>query len=147
MAREQVEKATVNGTCPEALLNSHTQPFATPSVIETAPSADNSSAGRGEPSSPVSVAPVVTTSASNLQSEMTSGPSASPSVAPITGTKVDEVEASVNNVTTSDAGVGSDGASVTDLNTARTPMYYLIYLFLFSLWFQLSGGISFSLCL
>ncbi|XP_061355627.1 pre-mRNA-processing protein 40A-like [Gastrolobium bilobum] len=121
LAREQVEKAFVNGSRPEALPNSHTQPSATP-VIEATPSADNSSlTGQGEPSSPVSVAPVVTTSINNLQSEMTSGSSASPSATPINGTRVDEVEAPVNAVTPSDASVGSDRAFVTDVNTAKTP--------------------------
>ncbi|KAJ1402839.1 FF domain [Sesbania bispinosa] len=96
LAREQVEKSIVNGTPPEALLNSHIQPSATPSVIEAMPSADNSSlTGQVEPSSPVSVAPVVTTSTSNHQSEMTPGSSASPSATPITGIKVDELGAPV----------------------------------------------------
>ncbi|KAJ1397275.1 FF domain [Sesbania bispinosa] len=123
LAREQVEKSIVNGTPPEALLNSHIQPSATPSVIEAMPSADNSSlTGPVEPSSPVSVAPVVTTSTSNHQSEMTPGSSASPSATPITGTKVDELGAPVNTITPSDASVGSDRALVTDINTATTPM-------------------------
>ncbi|KAK7343536.1 hypothetical protein VNO77_12340 [Canavalia gladiata] len=122
LAREQVEMAIVSGTRPEALLNSHTQPSATPSMIEATPSADNSSlTGQGEPSSPVSVAPVVTTSINNLQSEMPSGSSTSPSTTPITGTK-DELEAPANPVTPSDTSVGSDRAFVTDINTDRTPM-------------------------
>ncbi|XP_027363511.1 pre-mRNA-processing protein 40A-like isoform X2 [Abrus precatorius] len=123
LAREQVEKAMVSGTRPEAILNSHAQPAATPSVIEATPSADNSSlTGQGEPSSPVSVAPVVTTSISNLQSEMPSGSSTSPSATPIPGTKVDELEAPVNIVTPSDNSVGSDRVFVTDINTSKTPM-------------------------
>ncbi|XP_020207674.1 pre-mRNA-processing protein 40A [Cajanus cajan] len=123
LAREQVEKAIVSGTRPEALLNSHTQPSPTPSVTEATPNADNSSlTSQGEPSSPVSVAPVVTTCISNLQSAMPSGPSTSPSATPIAGTKVDELEAPVNTVTPSDTSVGSDKAVVTDINTARTPM-------------------------
>ncbi|XP_061370643.1 uncharacterized protein LOC133313306 [Gastrolobium bilobum] len=113
LAREQVEKAIDNGSRPEALPNSHTQPSTTP-VIEATPSADNSSLiGQGEPSSSVSLALVI---------EATSGSPASPSAIPINGTKVDEVEAPVNVVTPSDASVGSDRAFVTDVNTARTPM-------------------------
>lgn len=128
LAREQVGKAIVHGTRPEALVNSHSQPSASPSVVEATPSADNSSlAGPGEPSSPVSVAPVVTTSTNNPQPEMVSGSSASPSAVPQTGTKVEEVEAPGNTITPSDAGVGSDGAAVTDVNTARTPMYLLFF--------------------
>lgn len=134
LAREQVEKAMVNGTVPETLLNSRTQPSATPPVTEATPGADNSSlSGQGEPSSPVSVAPVVTMSTSNLQSEMTSGLSASPSATPITGTKVDEPEAPANTITPSDASVGSDRALVTDTNTAITPMYHLFLYLMFSL--------------
>ena len=127
MAREQVEKAIVSGARPEALLNSHPQPSPTPSAIEATPNADNSSLpSQGEPSSPVSVSPVVTTSISNLQSEMPSGSSPSPADA-ITGTKVDELEAPLNTVTPSDTSVGSDKAIVTDINTAVTPMYCLFY--------------------
>ncbi|RDX79377.1 Pre-mRNA-processing protein 40B, partial [Mucuna pruriens] len=123
LAREQVEKAIVSGTCPEAVLNSHSQPSPTPSVTEATPNADNLSlTSQGEPSSPVSVAPVVTTSISNLQSELPSGLSTSPSATPITGPKVDELEAPVNTVTPSDTNVGSDKAVVTDINTVRTPM-------------------------
>ncbi|XP_057422541.1 pre-mRNA-processing protein 40A-like isoform X2 [Lotus japonicus] len=119
LAREQGEKAIVNGTRPEALLNSHTQPSATPSVTEATPIAENSSlTGQGEPSSPVSVAPVVTTPASNLQSELTSGSSASPSAITVSGTKVDELDAPVNTVTPSDASAGSDRAFDTEINTA-----------------------------
>ncbi|KAL5139935.1 Pre-mRNA-processing protein 40B [Glycine soja] len=122
LARELVEKAIVSGARPEALLNSHPQPSPTPSAIEATPNADNSSLpSQGEPSSPVSVSPVVTTSISNLQSEMPSGPSPSPADA-ITGTKVDELEAPLNTVTPSDTSVGSDKAIVTDINTAVTPM-------------------------
>ncbi|MED6197496.1 hypothetical protein PIB30_056963 [Stylosanthes scabra] len=118
LARQQVEKAVANGTHPDAVPNSHTQPSATPPVIETAPAAAATSSltGQGEPSSPVSVAPVVSASTSNLQSEMSSGPSASPHVAPVTGMTVAEVEAPVNTATISDAAAGSDRASVTDQN-------------------------------
>ncbi|KAK7390989.1 hypothetical protein VNO78_19255 [Psophocarpus tetragonolobus] len=122
LARDQVEKAIVSGTRPEALLNSHTQPSQMPSVTEAAPNVDNSSlTSQGEPSSPVSVAPVVTTSINNLQSEMPSGPSTSPSATPIIGTKVDELEAPATVVTPSDTSVGSDKAVITDINTAITP--------------------------
>ncbi|CAJ2630400.1 pre-mRNA-processing protein 40A-like isoform X2 [Trifolium pratense] len=121
-AREQVEKAMVNGTLPEPLLIPCTQPSAT-SVPEAMPSADNSSLpGQREPSSPVSVAPVVTASPSNLQSEITSGSHASPSATAVTGTKVDEPEAPVNTINPSDASVGSDRAIVSDTDTAVTPM-------------------------
>lgn len=128
MAREQVEKAIVSGSRPEALLNSHPQPSPTPSATEATPNTDNSTLpSQGEPSSPVSVAPVVTTSISNPQSEMPSGPSLSTSANAITGAKVDELEAPVNTVTPSDTCVGSDKAVVTDINTAVTPMYCLFY--------------------
>ncbi|KAK2458461.1 pre-mRNA-processing protein 40A [Trifolium repens] len=121
-AREQVEKAMVNGTLPEPLLNPCSQPSAI-SVTEAMPSADNSSLpGQREPSSPVSVVPVVTASPSNLQSEITSGSHASPSATAVTGTKVDEPEAPVNTINPSDASVGSDRALVSDTNTAVTPM-------------------------
>ncbi|GAU14967.1 hypothetical protein TSUD_47620 [Trifolium subterraneum] len=121
-AREQVEKAMVNGTLPEPLLNPCTQPSAT-SVTEAMPSADNSSLpAQREPSSPVSVAPVVTASPSNLQSEITSGSHTSPSATAVTGTTVDEPEAPVNTINPSDASVGSDRALVSDTNTAVTPM-------------------------
>ncbi|KAL2561790.1 hypothetical protein GLYMA_20G135800v4 [Glycine max] len=123
LAREQVEKAIVSGSRPEALLNSHPQPSPTPSATEATPNTDNSTLpSQGEPSSPVSVAPVVTTSISNPQSEMPSGPSLSTSANAITGAKVDELEAPVNTVTPSDTCVGSDKAVVTDINTAVTPM-------------------------
>lgn len=122
LAREQVEKAIVSGPHSEALLNSHTQPSPTPSVAEATLNADNiSSTSQGEPSSPVSVAPVVTTSTSIQQSEMPPGPSTSPSATPITGTKVDELDAPVNTVTPSDTSVGGDKAVVTDISTAITP--------------------------
>ncbi|KAF7811098.1 pre-mRNA-processing protein 40A-like isoform X1 [Senna tora] len=124
LAREQIEKAVVNGTQPNASLNSHAQvASAPPSVVEAAPIADNSSLTvQVEPSSPISVAPVVTMSSSNLPLEMTPGSSASPAVTPLTGTNTDEVEAPVNTVTASDANMGSDVASLTDANIARTPM-------------------------
>ncbi|CAL0316327.1 unnamed protein product [Lupinus luteus] len=122
LARAQVEKTVVNGTCPEAVLIPHTQPSASPHIVEAAPSADTSSLTvPGEPTSPVSVAPVGTTFTNNLQTEITSGASTSPSVAPQSGIKV-EVETSGNTVKPSDIGVGSDEASVTDVNTAKTPM-------------------------
>ncbi|RYR37342.1 hypothetical protein Ahy_A09g042244 isoform B [Arachis hypogaea] len=118
LARQQVEKAVANGTHTDALPNSHTQPSVTPPVIETAPTAaaNSSLIGQGEPSSPVSVAPVVSASTSHPQSEMSSGPSASPHVAPITGMAVAEVELPVNTATISDAAAGSDRASVTNQN-------------------------------
>ncbi|KAK7280237.1 hypothetical protein RJT34_25299 [Clitoria ternatea] len=120
LAREQGDKAFVSGTRPEGLLSSHTQPSVTP-VTEATPSAENLSlTSQGEPSSPVSVAPVVTTS--NLQSETPSGSSTSPCATPLTETKVDELEAPVNAVTPSDTSVGSDRAFVTDINAARMPM-------------------------
>lgn len=121
-AREQVGKAMVNGTLPEPLLTPCTQPSAN-SVTEAMPSADNSSLpAQGEQSSPISVAPVVTTSPSNLQSEITSGSRDSPTAIAITGTKVDEPEVPVNIITPSDSSVGSDKAFVSDINTAATPM-------------------------
>ncbi|MED6156875.1 hypothetical protein PIB30_018446 [Stylosanthes scabra] len=118
LARQQVEKAAANGTPPDAVPNSHSQPSATPPVIETAPAAaaNSSLTGQGEPSSPVSVAPVVSASTSNLQSEMSSGPSASPCMAPVTGMTGAEVEEPVNTATISDAAAGSDRASVTYQN-------------------------------
>ncbi|KAK7353271.1 hypothetical protein VNO80_18715 [Phaseolus coccineus] len=95
---EQVEKAIVSGPHSEALLNSHTQPSSTPSVAEATLNADNiSSTSQGEPSSPVSVAPVVTTST------------------------MDELEAAVNTVRPSDTSVGGDKAVVTEISTAITP--------------------------
>lgn len=129
LVREQIEKAIVNGTQPNALLNSHAQvPSASPSVVEATPVVDNSSLiGQGEPSSPVSVAPVVTTPSSNLHSETTPVSSASPAVAPLTGTNADEVEAPANTSAPLDANVGSDEASVADVNTARTPTYHLFF--------------------
>ncbi|XP_019428118.1 PREDICTED: pre-mRNA-processing protein 40A-like isoform X1 [Lupinus angustifolius] len=123
LARAQVEKAAVNGTYPEAILIPHSQPSASPQVVEATPGADISSLTvPGDPTSPVSVAPVGTTFTNNLQPEITSGSPASPSVVPQTGTKVEEVEAPGNTVKPSDAGVGRDGASVTDVNTAKTLM-------------------------
>ncbi|XP_058769597.1 pre-mRNA-processing protein 40A-like isoform X2 [Vicia villosa] len=120
-AREQAEKEKVNATLPEPLLNPCTQPSAV-SVTEAVPSTDNSSLpGQDEPSSPVSVVPVVSTSPINLQSEITSGSHASPSAAAITGTKVDEPEAPVNTINPPDVSVGSDRAVVSDTNTAATP--------------------------
>jgi pre-mRNA-processing factor 40 len=147
-AREQVEKAMVNGTLPEPLLNPCSQPSAI-SVTEAMPSADNSSLpGQREPSSPVSVVPVVTASPSNLQSEITSGSHASPSATAVTGTKVDEPEAPVNTINPSDASVGSDRALVSDTNTAVTPMYSLFFLFqVHSLISFLSGATIFYLFL
>lgn len=142
LAREQVEKAMINGALPEAVLNPRTQPSAT-SVSEAMPSADNSSLpGQGEPSSPVPVAPVVTTSPSNLQSEIAPGSCGSPSTSAVTGTKVDEPEAPpVNTINPSDASVGSDRAIVSDINTSVTPMYSLFCQFNFhSLISFLSGG-------
>ncbi|KAG2401372.1 Pre-mRNA-processing protein [Vigna angularis] len=122
LAREQVEKAIASGPHSEALLNSHTQPSPAPSVAEATLNADNISvSSQGEPSSPVSVAPVVTTSTSTVQPEMPSGPSTSPSSTPITGTKVDELEAPVNTVTLSDTSMGGDKAVDTDVSTAITP--------------------------
>ncbi|WVY96737.1 hypothetical protein V8G54_028888 [Vigna mungo] len=122
LAREQVEKAIASGPHSEALLNSHTQPSPASSVAEATLNADNISfSSQGEPSSPVSVAPVVTTSTSTLQHEMPSGLSTSPSATPITGTKVDELEAPVNTVTPSDTSMGGDKAVDTDVNTAITP--------------------------
>ena len=130
LAREQVEKAIANETQPGASVNSHAQSSVSPSVIEPTPSADNSSfAGHGEPSSPISGAPVVTTSASNLQPQMTSGSSVSPAGAPATRTNMDEIEASVNTVKLMDAGAGSDGAAVADVNTPIIPTYNPVYLF------------------
>lgn len=124
-AREQVGKAMVNGTLPEPLLTPCTQP-STNSVTEAMPSADNSSLpAQGEQSSLISVAPVVTMSPSNLQSEITSGSRDSPTAIAITGTKVDEPEVPVNIITPSDSSVGSDKAFVSDINTAATPMYSL----------------------
>ncbi|KAK7269940.1 hypothetical protein RIF29_22760 [Crotalaria pallida] len=121
-AREQAGKAIVNGTRPEASLVSHTQPSASPHMVEATPSVDHASlTAPGEPTSPVSIAPVGTTSANNPQPDVTSGSPGSPSVAPQTGTKVEDVEAPGTTVMQSDAGVGNDGASVEDVNTARTP--------------------------
>ncbi|CAL0300387.1 unnamed protein product [Lupinus luteus] len=123
LARAQVEKAAVNGTYPEAILIPHSQPSACPQVVEATPGADISSlTAPGDPTSPVSVAPVGTAFTNNLQPEITSGSPAFPSVVPQTGTKVEEVEAPENTVKPSDAGVGRDGASVTDINTAKTLM-------------------------
>ncbi|CAL5209808.1 unnamed protein product [Lathyrus oleraceus] len=120
-AREQVEKEKVNATLPEPLLNPCTQPSAV-SVTEAMPSTDKSSLpGQDEPTSPVSVAPVVTTSPINQQSEMTSGSHVSPSAAAITETKNDEPEAPINTINPPDVSVGSDRASVSDINTAATP--------------------------
>ncbi|XP_054786408.1 pre-mRNA-processing protein 40A-like isoform X2 [Prosopis cineraria] len=118
LAREQIGKVIVNGM--EPVLNSHTQHSKSPTAVE-ATSIDNSSlTGQGEPSSPISVAPVVTMSSSNLHSEMTAGSSASPAVAPMNRTNVDEVEAPANTVTPSDSNM--DETSVADVNTSRTPM-------------------------
>jgi len=114
----------VNGTLPEPILTPCTQPSAT--VTEAMPSADNSSLPtQGEQSSPISVAPVVNTSPSNLQSEITSGSQDSPTAIAVTGTKVDEPVVPVNIITPSDSSVGSDKAFVSDINTAATPMYSL----------------------
>ncbi|XP_028767229.1 pre-mRNA-processing protein 40A isoform X2 [Neltuma alba] len=119
LAREQIGKAVVNGTEPNAVLNSHAH-STSPTVVEVTPVADNSSlTGQREPSSPISVAPVVTTASSNLHSETTPGSSASPAVTPINKTNGDEAEAPANTVTPSDSNV--DRASVTDVNAARTP--------------------------
>lgn len=91
------------------------------------PSMDKSSLpGQDEPTSPVSVAPVITTSPINQQSEMTSGSHVSPSAAAITETKNDEPEAPINTINPPDASVGSDRASVSDINTAATPKYSLL---------------------
>lgn len=136
LARDQIEKAIVNGTQPNALLNSHAQPSASPSVVEATPIADNSSlSSQGEPSSPVSVAPVVTMSSSDVQSEMTPGSSASPVVTSTTATNADDVEASAKTATPSDANVGGDGAPVTDVNIAKTTTYDLAYLIFSPLFF------------
>jgi len=122
LAREQVEKAIVSGPHSEALPNSHTQPSPAPSVAEATVNADNISvSSQGEPSSPVSVAPVVTTSTSTPQPEMPSGPSTSPSATPIAGSKVDELEAPVNIVTPSETSAGGDKAVDTDVSAAITP--------------------------
>ncbi|KAK4284452.1 hypothetical protein QN277_001284 [Acacia crassicarpa] len=120
LAREQIGKAVVNETEPNAVLHSHAQKSTSPTIVEATPMADNSSlTGQGEPSSPISVAPVVTMASSNLQTEVTPGSSASPAVTPPNRTNVDEDEAPANTVTPSDANV--DGASVADIDTARTP--------------------------
>ncbi|KAI4298591.1 hypothetical protein L6164_032131 [Bauhinia variegata] len=123
LARQQVENPNVSGSQPNALTNSHAQPLVSPSVVEAPSGADNSSfTGQGEPSSPVSVAPVVTTSASNLQTEITSETSVSPAVTPTTGTNANEAEESVNAVTPLDGDVEREGTAVTNVDTSPSPM-------------------------
>lgn len=149
LAREQIGKDVFNGTGHNAVLHSHAQHSTspTPAFVEATPMADNSSlTSQGEPSSPISVAPVVTMASSKLHSEMTPGLTASPAMTPINRPNVDEVETPVNAVTQSDSNV--DGASVADVNTAKTPTYFyhtyfsslLFYIFFMKHYFNFSSG-------
>ncbi|KAJ7967603.1 pre-mRNA-processing protein 40A-like [Quillaja saponaria] len=121
LAREQVGKASVKGTEAEVFMSSNaSQSSVPPSVVEAPSSADNSSfTAQGVSSSPVSVAPVVTTG--NVQSDKISGSSTSPLVAPTTEANADETEAPVNTITPSDAGAESGGALLANVDALTAP--------------------------